>query len=141
MTQKNNFFSQNFLATILLLLIFVCSCQQKEKPGCSNFKSGTFIYGEKEWESVKIFRDQDSQIEIIGDTLTAYFKILWTGDCTYDLTAEKVVYKSESHPLEIKTLHITITEILNDSTYRYTSTGGEEGNNKGTIIKLSDSTK
>jgi hypothetical protein len=139
--KQKNFFSLNFLLTILFPLIFIYSCRPKDKTGCSNFKSGTFTYGEKEWTTVKIFRDNNSQVEILGDTLKAYFTIRWTGDCTYDLTADTVVYNSESHPLDIKTLHVTITEILNDSTYHYTSIGGEEGNNEGTIIKLSDSTK
>ena len=127
------------LFTILVLAVFQ-SCQN-QKSGCKNFQTGTFRYGENQWASVKIFREKDSQVEILGDTLKAYFKITWTGDCTYDLVGEKVEYNSEIQPLEVKTLHVTITEIINDSTYRYTSTGGEEGSNEGIIIKTAESVK
>ena len=125
---------------IFLSLGVIISCNQKQ-PECKDFRTGTFVYGEKEWKGVVIHREQDSQVEILGDTLTAYFKVIWTGDCTYDLVGEKVVYHEESNPLNIDTLHVTITEVINDSTYRYTSIGGGGGDNGGTIIRTSASAK
>jgi len=127
------------LCTIFMIAIF-SSCQNKES-GCKNFRTGTYKYGSNEWAAVKIYRKDDTQIEVLGDTLSAYFKITWTGECTYDLVGEKVIYNSETQPLEVKTLHVTITEIINDSTYRYTSTGGEEGSNEGIIIKTAETAK
>ena len=139
MTQFSGF-RLHLIICILPVLSFISSCKQKD-AGCNSFKTGTFRYGENEWASVKIFREKDTQVEVLGDTLSAYFKIVWTGDCTYDLVGEKVVYNSETQPLTVKTLHVTITEIVNDSTYRYSSTGSAEGSNQGIIIKTAETTK
>jgi hypothetical protein len=129
-----------FIIYLSLALCVFNSCKHKESQ-CKDFRAGTFVYGEKQWSGVIIHREQNSQIEILGDTLSAYFKIIWTGECTYDLVGEKVVYHSEINPLLIDTLHVTISEIINDSTYRYTSVGGEGGDNGGTIIRRSASAK
>jgi hypothetical protein len=89
--------------------------------GCKAFHDGLYAYDDKSFEGVKVMRlpKQNSQIEVLGDSIHTYFMIEWTSDCHYNLVPQKVVYKNQIKNLPKDTIRVDIIEIISKEVYRY----------------------
>jgi len=102
---------------------------------CNNFHRGNFVYAKSEYKGVVIHRFANEQVEQVGDTLKIFFSIKWLDDCNYILVPNKVFYKSVENVLPKDTILVHITEVLSDTSYRYTAIANTV-ETKYIIIKL-----
>ena len=76
------------LALILLSCIVLSSCTKKIE--CSNFKTGTFKFAGKKNSDIRIFRTEDSHIEVSEKyNYRDEYSVKWLDECTYVVTLKK----------------------------------------------------
>lgn len=72
---------------LLIFLLFLLSCNKKEKPDCLRFRDGIFrLKASQGNHSFTITRDRENQTELDlqTDTLSGS-KVKWVSDCEYEL--------------------------------------------------------
>jgi len=95
---KNKRVNMKNLILILIINLTLNSCAQEKN--CVNFKTGKFVYTEKN-RPEKIVRTDNLQIEINSETgVEIYTKIEWKSDCEYVMTYEKIL----NHPKDISSV-------------------------------------
>jgi hypothetical protein len=82
-----------------------------------SFKSGKFKYLNAPYRNVEIERNENFQIERIGDYFLK-FSIIWISPCKYDLTYVEVSDDEEKRYLGT-TIHVEIIEVINSFKYIY----------------------
>ena len=93
---------------ILFILLFSIANCFSQKPDCLKFKKGNFEYTKEEYKRFKVCRDETKQFET--DTITGLIleaDIVWTSDCSYELTYSKVSFKEAEDALG-KTIKVTM---------------------------------
>jgi len=118
-----NFSTMRNLSFALLLLLFASASPIHKDDGptsaeCKAFHTGTFY--DKSEPDVTIVRDDQTQTETDKDGKYIRMKIVWTDDCTYQLSPLKT--NSRKFKKAWKKIKVLITECDGDNSYRYAAT-------------------
>lgn len=116
-----------------LIISLYCACTLN----CEVFKNGSFIEIKEGKSDIKIFRYEKEQIEVVGDTIAVFYNLNWNSTCQYRLISKKILYKGESLQIEPDTTFVNITEILNETSYKFMAINGKD-TITGTMKKISD---
>lgn len=119
---------------LLILTVFNCSAQSKNKKDCQRFKSGKFTYLTPNNLNTTVLRTDSTQIEFNKSTglkLTASIK--WKSNCSYELTYTKV-NKSKYDMVIGLTFDVDILS-TSENSFKYRAYDGTK-EVKGEMIKL-----
>lgn len=116
------------------VLLFVFSCNSQTKK-CSDFRTGTFKYLDKDLDHITITRNDSIQVEYNSkDDITITTNVEWTSPCRYILTYKDVTNYEYQDEIIGKKIYVEILE-TDSSTYtsQFSSSTTES---KTTMVKI-----
>jgi len=92
----------------MILFLILISCKQEKE--CYKFRTGEFIYAEKN-RLEKIVRNDSLQIETNPNNgIEIHTSIEWTSECEYVMTYEKILNYENENKLIGKKIYVEIIE-------------------------------
>jgi len=105
-----------FILLLLVLTFFTCSTQLKNKKDCSHFRTGTFKYNKKGYESYNIVRNDSIQIETnSNNNIKIITSVEWISNCEYILTYKDIINFPYKDSLLGKKIYVEILQTKNDT--------------------------
>lgn len=121
---------------IFPLSLFVFSCNSQVK-NCSDFRTGTFKYSDKNLDHITITRNDSIQVEYNSkDDITITTKVEWTSQCRYVLTYKDVTNYEYRDEIIGKKIYVKILETDDDTYVSQVSSSTTES--KTTMIKIKE---
>ena len=103
---------------IILSAFLIISMVGFTQNFCYEFKKGTYILKDKEFNKIyTIYRNDSLQVESDNEGTVCQFKVIWKNDCTYELRYDKTI--SSKEPITFPNDLVISTTITKKTQYGY----------------------